>query len=320
MPKMLKLMPYSFSIVITHYNLHSMAITAIDSVIQSINNALQAGIKIRFEIIVVDAKSNHKEFIGIKNYINSLKCKNIRLIHSKVLLRPFKARKKGIKASKYKYIFFLDGDDILEEKFFIETTKCIEKYPDLDIIRNNKLCFNDSGIWQENYYKLKKEGDGYFSKEELINFPNATMNNLYRKAYIISVLKSFKEELINFEDALFYFFCVIYFKPKLVECKDIIYYYRRHPQSFMQKAFKKGFNIKHYKLILDSFLVNLQFLLETRLVYEKKIISYFLIDYNLFVKRNNIFFKIIFFNKLKKINKSVRRLKKLSDLLSALKM
>lgn len=310
-------MKYSFSIIITHYNLPSMAITAINSVVQSLNNAIIANSKLKFEVIVVDAGSTSKNLTEIKNYI---KTNNIQLIHGKGQLKLLKARKEGLKVSKYKYIFFLDGDDLIDEKFFIKTIECIDKYPEVDIIRNNKICFNDSGLWQENYYKLKKIGNGYLSKEELINLSNVSMNNIYRKKYLVNALKFFAGNLINFEDALFYFFCVIYFEPKLIESEESVYYYRRHPQSFMTQAFKKGFNIKSYKLIIDSFLVNLQFLLSTRLIYTKKIIDYFLLDYSLFIKRKNILINILFFFKIKKINRLARKLKKLNSLLNELKM
>ena len=121
------------------------------------------------------------------------------------------ARNTGINNSMGDYLFFLDSDDMIEENCISQMVKCINKYPDCDIVQAgakvNSLKFN----WL-NYQTWTFDGD-YSDNTEWIThimlkrlncIPVTVWNKLIKKNFIIDN-KLFFCEGITHEDELWTF-------------------------------------------------------------------------------------------------------------------
>lgn len=109
-----------FSVVIPLYNKEISIKSTIESVLnQTFDN---------FELIVVDDGSTDAS----PYIVSEIKDDRIRLIRQKNQGVSV-ARNRGVKEAKYKWIAFLDGDDLWKENHLVEILKMMDKYPDRNV-------------------------------------------------------------------------------------------------------------------------------------------------------------------------------------------
>lgn len=93
------------SIIIPVYNIEKYIRETLESVVsQSFSD---------FEVICVDNNSTDKTYVILKDY--EKKDKRFRIFHNKENIKQGLARNFGVEQANGKYIFFLDGDDLLEK-------------------------------------------------------------------------------------------------------------------------------------------------------------------------------------------------------------
>lgn len=123
------------SVIMPLYNCQDYVSTTIESVInQTYNN---------WELIIIDDKSTDNSLEVVKKIMQNEK--RIKLIRSEINEGAARARNKGIRVSKGKYIAFLDSDDIWEN------TK-LEKQIDFMKKRNASFSFT---AFKRDYYNGK---------------------------------------------------------------------------------------------------------------------------------------------------------------------
>jgi|SRR5690606_725998 len=109
-----------FSVVIPLYNKEISVKSTIESVLnQTFDN---------FELIVVDDGSTDAS----PYIVSEIKDDRIKLIRQKNQGVSV-ARNRGVKEAKYKWIAFLDGDDLWKENHLVEILKMMDKYPDRNV-------------------------------------------------------------------------------------------------------------------------------------------------------------------------------------------
>lgn len=182
-----------FSIIIPCYNLEGYIHNTINSVLKQIFQ--------NFEIILIDDGSKDNTGKIITEY--SKKDSRIKAI-CKTNEGVSNARNIGIKEAKGKYIYFLDGDDTIEEKLLI---KAIEIFK----------C-NDIGIWSFGYRRIlnKKKEIKYseyaydkkiFSSQEFLSFFLDKKISQCMCSFIIKkeLVKNFKfDETLKLGEDLYY--------------------------------------------------------------------------------------------------------------------
>lgn len=100
------------SIILINYNSTSYTIDAVDSIIKVI------GIKLSFEIFIVDNKSNSDEVIVLKEYLHKKSFNNVFLIESDVNLGFSGGNMLGAEKAKGDYLAFVNNDTLFHEDSF----------------------------------------------------------------------------------------------------------------------------------------------------------------------------------------------------------
>ena len=134
------------SIIIPVFNTKIYLRNCIDSVLnQNLEN---------FEIILINDCSTD----GSKEICDSYKNnKNVKIIHNRINLGAGLSRNKGIKASKGKYLIFLDSDDFLFKNTLRNIEKVIQKKSvDLIITRfkAEEPPYSNDYLFKKNFYKM----------------------------------------------------------------------------------------------------------------------------------------------------------------------
>ncbi len=206
--------PPLISIIIPIHNRKEYAQSAIKSSLeQSYRNV---------EIIVVDDASDDDTYSFLEN-LNL----PIILLKNETNKGPAGSRNTGIQASKGKYLFFLDSDDILEEdsiKILYENLQKKEQQdPSWGIIYGKRLTcdakLNPVHVKQKKYYA------GSILPQLLQDNPVRTGTYLIRRDIAIEV-DGFLEDLYDREDILFC--CLIGANYKFIFIDQYISKFRRH--------------------------------------------------------------------------------------------
>jgi len=176
------------SIIIPTYNRLSKLKNAINSVLsQTYEN---------FEIIIIDNNSTD----GTEEYIYSLNNKKIKFYKINNNGNIAKSRNLGIKYSKYKYLAFLDSDDIWSKDKLRKCLISIEK-KNLDFFYHNMELIKKNFPWKFSALFRKLNPDKLHD-DLLYNGPAFATSSFIVKKEIFNQINNFSEDrkLITWED------------------------------------------------------------------------------------------------------------------------
>jgi hypothetical protein len=303
-------MTYSVSVIITHYNQSNLTQLSALSVLKAIEISHATYPDVKYEIIISDALSKNEHIKKLEDFIKDLDTKiEIKLLKPSQRLYALETRRSGLLASSGDYVLFLDGDDLLDSNFFVATFNCLVKHPDFEAIRNKRICFNDNSIWEEEYFIHRTSHNNFLSYDELVNHCEVSMTLFFKKDAAIKLYNLLPHNTIFFEDTLCYFVIVEILKLKVIEDSNSIYFYRRHKGSIVVNILFSKRSIKYFFISLNSYLINVKYAIEN-FSHNKRIMSYFIMEYNQTVKRNaTLLGKILFFKKYKALKKLIKQAK-----------
>lgn len=225
------------SVIIPVYN--------VEKYIEKCLESLAKQIMQDFEVIIVNDGSTDNSGKIIKNYIkqqnNKFKVKYLKKENGGLA----SARNYGVKYAKGKYIFFLDSDDYIDDNFFLELDKYINK--DIDLIK-----FKMKTVDENNNIIEKLDGDvfdictgeeGYKKLCTTDKYMDPACIYLYKREFFVE--NNFKYKLRYHED--FGLTSLIIVKAKSFISTDICgYNYLQRQQSLT-----KGQNEKNIERAKD---------------------------------------------------------------------
>ena len=254
------------SIIIPIYNVESWVEICIKSVLkQSV---------VDFELILVDDGSTDKS-----GYI----CDVFAKMDSRIIVIHKKnggvssARNEGLAYAMGKYIFFVDGDDILGTQYlYLLLTIIQEEQADIGIINYTRQLENLNADQNENKLIIKT------AKEILTNildgksYDTYLWNKVFKKEIIDFYNLRFQENVAIWEDLLF----VIEYLSKINKCvlsSKIQYYYRNRETSAVHKISidKKEQKVNVCRLLRSLNIKNYKFITELNYIYLDCLLDYF---------------------------------------------
>lgn len=220
------------SVIITVYNSQDYIGECLESIINQTYKNL--------EIICVEDCGNDNSITIIEKYIQN--DNRIKLIKHKENRGCGGARNTGISNANGKYIYFIDGDDFIENNYIENLVNTIEKY-NTDIVCNSKMLKYYKNNENRNYY-IKKEDE--FVLNTVFDFNESIVKKIMTSAlckiYKTDFLKSnnfYFPERLKFED--FAFLHILKTQVKnVVFIYDSTYYYRQREGSLIHQYKTKG--------------------------------------------------------------------------------
>lgn len=234
------------SIIVPCYNLYGY----VDKTIASLLN--QNVEKNQYEIILVDDGSTDNTLEVIEKFANENS--NVRVI-SQQNAGVSRARNNGLKNALGKYVWFVDGDDIIRKNCLKSIFDVLDKESP-DLMRFSMSSFID-GI--DSPLTTKKVEDiSYdvcYDNEKVYKFTyervgGSICNHLFRRQLLISEDIFFNEELKFSEDA-FFGYNVLTRSNCVVKTKENFYFYRQRSTSAMHKSNDDEFIDSMYHLALS---------------------------------------------------------------------
>ncbi|MCM3322733.1 bifunctional glycosyltransferase/CDP-glycerol:glycerophosphate glycerophosphotransferase [Cytobacillus kochii] len=193
-------MEFDISVIIPTYNVELY----IDEALNSVKKQSFMG---SVEVIIIDDCSTDKTHELIEEFkrVNDSKSFSIKTIYQEKNMRQGTARNRGIEESNGKYIFFLDGDDILDSSCFEKMfDKAIEGSYDF-VLCDWAYYYEDKGlVYVNNDLFLNKQALYNIDCEQLYEAPTYfSVNKLYLKEFLINNNIRYGEGYI-YEDFEFY--------------------------------------------------------------------------------------------------------------------
>ena len=230
------------SVIIPIYNIEKY-------IIQCLNSIIKQKLK-EIEIIVVNDGSSDN---SLQIALNFSKNDNRVIILSQINRGLSEARNTGVKYSKGKYIYFIDGDDYLDENCLLDLYNQAIKN-NLDIIFFNaepflddlkeKININLMNIFNDYllYYKRKGNYEGVLNGTEIFSkmieendYLSSACLQFIKKEFYINEGLSFYPGILH-EDNLFTFIAILLAK-RTSYIKNIYYKRRIHIDSIMTTSF-----------------------------------------------------------------------------------
>lgn len=224
-----------FSIIIPVYNCDKFLRRCIDSIInQEYRN---------IEIILIDDGSKDNSAKLCDDYAN--KDKRIKVIH-KENAGVSQARNDGLKIAVGKYICFLDADDYIDDKYFIEIEEILEKYKDIELI--NFGFYSD--VDDFNFNKLSSDVINYEDrlyeshddiKKDFINlWDHSMLYNPVNKVYVKEILDRNDITFPNFNwgEDVFFNKCYLNVINSMYNSDKCFYHYVREREGAVTKSYK----------------------------------------------------------------------------------
>lgn len=220
------------SVIVSVYNSQDYIGECLESVINQTYKNL--------EIICVEDCGSDNSIEIIQKYIQN--DNRIRLIRHKKNLGCGGARNTGINNANGKYIYFIDGDDFIENNYIENLVNTIEKY-NTDIVCNSKML---------KYYKNNESKNCFIKKEDdfILNTVVDFNENIVKKIMTSALCKIYKTdflrsnnfyfpEKLKFED--FAFLHILKTQAKsVVFTYDSTYFYRQREGSLIHQYKTKG--------------------------------------------------------------------------------
>ena len=219
------------SVIIPVYNIEKYLRECLDSIV---NQTL-----IDLEIICVDDASPDNSFGILKEY--EKKDNRVIVLRHHKNLGLSSARNTGLLRANGKYVYFMDGDDILDlETFEICYEQC-SKY-NLDVLTFDAETFLDQKYMKNNFVDITNynydrknilSGSSFLHGKEF--FYNAFIQNAYKSSVCLNIIRceTLKEEKIAFSPGILHedelFTIQLYFSSK-----RIMYY----PRKFFKRRLR----------------------------------------------------------------------------------
>ena len=230
-----------------------------------------------YEIIIVNDGSPDGSLVIAQNI--AYQYDNIRII-SQENKGLSEARNTGLRYAKGEYIWFVDSDDVIEEKSLSKIIKLCNSQQ-LELLAICAADMSDDGVFRRFSYTCKDvlKGTDALNKGLMICCAPFT---IYRRDFLQKYKLAFYPG-IYYEDTEFtprsYFFA-----ERIGFCNDILYYYRANPQSITKSINpKRAFDRLKIALSLDSFYVKYVKDTECKLFFHNYISQVFNNGLNLFI-------------------------------------
>ncbi|MGV3278976.1 glycosyltransferase family 2 protein [Rickettsiales bacterium LUAb2] len=207
-----------------------------------------------FEVIIINDGSTDNTLELITPY--SLEDNRFKLLNQ-INSGQGVARNLGLKQAVGKYIMFIDSDDYLANNHALEII--INNIQNLD---TDILLFGYKKLYNKNICLPQKKHNLILERNVINTIPEKQQlllqkgigvpwNKIYKRDFIINNKINFAENL-KFEDALFYFLCIVYAK-NIGFCNQLLYIYRKHNTSTMRNKYNLNIDlIKIYQLIINN--------------------------------------------------------------------
>ena len=253
-----------------------------------------------YELIFIDDCSKDSSF----QYLLEQKKadKRIKLINNKKNMGALYSRYIGQKIAHAKYCIFLDCDDIVLEDGFFQSYNHIIKY-NLDIVQFLSICqtkdsiflFNDTYKYTRIIYKPILSYIFYYDYHSRKGTATNTM--LWDKLLKTEIVKkafefigdSYLKKNIIINNDIIVLFSIFHFANSYQHIKAIGYFYNGNNPKSIQNSWRDPNNRNR---IIDSFLLNIQFLYEkTKDSYLDKLYCIFRIQ-NLFKRYKDLFINL----------------------------
>lgn len=198
-----------------------------------------------FEVLLIDDGSPDRSGEICDEYAK--RNNRVRVIH-KENKGPMVAREIGVQLSGGEYIMFVDSDDWIPmnavENMFQALNDC-----NVDIVVGDMVRITDDGVIEKRFYNSLNYGNNapaiiksLFNEE----IQHVLCGKLFRKElllypYIIN------ENMINSEDALL-FYQMIEHVNKMVCTGEVVYFYRRTPNSSSNREFSENQLVNYFSL------------------------------------------------------------------------
>lgn len=209
------------------------------------------------EIIAIDDCSTDQSWTLLKEYEGKIK-----IIQNSKNSGVSKTRNVGLNAAQGKYVSFIDIDDDVDEKMFLQLVRELEeKSADVAVCNFYEFYPNNSKIV---YSKYNYNFDGDVIKNYLIDkISPSPCDKIYRRSVLTSL--SFNENLAIGEDILF---CLNVFltTQNVVFVNEYYYHYLQHDHSAVHKVSKK---LLQYRDVISSIS------LDNKKLLEEKYLEYF---------------------------------------------
>lgn len=192
-----------------------------------------------YEVICVDDNSTDNSLSILKKYAKY--DARIKILTNNKNKGPGYCRNKGLDIAGGKYIFFLDGDDWIDNKTFEVLYDYCEKC-ELDFVMFKYIAYYEdkNDFCHEYYYDMnymdKYSGEVFnhwdLDPQEVFRLPIGPCNKLYNKSFLDENNIRFPNENIVQEDNLF-FFKIITLSKKISFLNVYLYNRRRWSNSIM---------------------------------------------------------------------------------------
>ena len=242
------------SIIIAVYNIENYIRKCLDSVISLDGDDI--------EILIVDDGSSDNSLKICKEY--QKKDKRIRIIHqeNKGLSS---SRNVGIDNAKGEYIWFIDGDDYLEENYYKLINKYLDKY---DII-----CFDYNEVKNNNKRYIHDNKNYYSNDEKYILSFCVVWNKIIKRTILEDI--SFPE---GYRCNDIYVIPTLIMKTKkIMFTSDSIYNYVYHDKS-LSNSKRDMLNDHLYALSHIEKVFNGKYSTELETLYINNLLFYYLVD------------------------------------------
>lgn len=236
------------SIIIPVYGIKNYVRKCIKSVISQKNI-----IGLELECIIIDDATPDNSISIIENLLSNYNgLIKFKIIHHEKNKGLSAARNTGIMASKGDYLYFLDGDDFLENDCMSNLVQILNQYPNVELIQAGAISCADGFNLEDRDDLPDYVDDKRWIKRAFLKrvFPVTSWNKLIRREFVINNHLFFKEGIIH-EDEHWNFFACKYLSSMAI-CKRNIYNYVVREGSIMNSDNKKSFY--SWLVILEDFI------------------------------------------------------------------
>lgn len=186
------------------------------------------------EIIVIDDMSTDEtaaiveEFVKIDN--------RIQFYHNQMKLGAALTRNRGMTYAAGKYLYFFDGDDILERNVFLESYEKLEQYK-ADFIQLNYNCITEYGELYDRKSNIciSHDNESINNFDDIANqplkwlqFSNATWSKIYRRDFLMENVLVYQN--LPSSDDTYFNIMALFLAEKFIHLNSekAVVYYRRY--------------------------------------------------------------------------------------------